>query len=208
MPFVAIADFHFSTDGTHLTLYSPSLCTSCALAELKAYLANFAVLFSGAAPARRLFSRAFALDVSPGRAHNEDIMPNNFDPAIGKATQWRKGQPSPNPGGRPKSRLLSDALRAQLGQIKRDDPSGRTFAEAVAANLIAIACSTDHSAVTAAAEIANRLEGRATQRLEVNDITADLASRSDDELRFHLAHDRWPEDGELDSVAQENTREN
>lgn len=31
------------------------------------------------------------------------------------------------------------------------------------------------------------------QRLEVNDITADLANRSD-ESRYHLLHDAWPED--------------
>jgi hypothetical protein len=121
-------------------------------------------------------------------------MTSNFDPGIGRSTQWRKGQPSPNPGGRPKSRLLSEALRAQLGRIKSDDPEGRSYAEAIAGNLIAIACSQDHSAVTAAAEIANRLEGRSMQRLEVNDISADLAGRSDDELRYHLAYDAWPEE--------------
>ena len=76
-------------------------------------------------------------------------MPNNFDPEIGKRTRWRKGGPSPNPGGRPKSRLLSEALREQLGKIKPDDPEGRSYAEVVAGNLIAIACSQNHSAVTA-----------------------------------------------------------
>jgi hypothetical protein len=135
-------------------------------------------------------------------------MPNSFDPGIGKSTQWRKGQPSPNPGGRPKSRLLSDALRAQLGRIKPDDPAGRSYAEAIAGNLIAIACSQDHSAVTAAAEIANRLEGRSMQRLEVNDISADLANRSDDELRYHLLHDAWPEDRDAASAEPESGRGN
>jgi hypothetical protein len=108
----------------------------------------------------------FDLDVLPRRAHNEDIMPNNFDPSIGAATRWRKGHPSLNPGGRPKSRLLSEALRVQLGQLMPGDLHGRSYAEAIAGNLIAIACSQNHSAVSAAAEIANRLEGRAMQRLE------------------------------------------
>jgi hypothetical protein len=45
--------------------------------------------------------------------------------------------------------------------------------------------------------LANRLEGRAPQRLEVNDITADLANRTDDELRYHLLHDAWPEDADV-----------
>jgi hypothetical protein len=42
-----------------------------------------------------------------------------FDPDIGKATRWKKGQASPNPGGRPKSRLLSEALRTRLAEVKR-----------------------------------------------------------------------------------------
>jgi hypothetical protein len=50
-----------------------------------------------------------------------------FDPNIGAGTGWRKGQPSPNPGGRPRSRVLSEALRTRLGEIKPDDPEGRTF---------------------------------------------------------------------------------
>jgi hypothetical protein len=124
-------------------------------------------------------------------------MANNFDPTIGAATRWKKGQASPNPGGRPKSRLLSEALREQLGKTKPDDPEGRSYAEVVAGNLIAIACSQNHSAVTATAEIANRLEGRATQRLEVNDITADLAERSDEELRYYLVHECWPNADEV-----------
>jgi hypothetical protein len=119
-----------------------------------------------------------------------------FDPSIGVGTQWKRGQ-SGNPGGRPRSRLLSSALGAKLAEVKRDDRGGRTYAEVIAANLIAIACSEGHSAVTAATEIANRLEGRATQRLDVNDITADLAQRSDEELRYYLAHDCWPNDDEV-----------
>jgi len=44
-----------------------------------------------------------------------------FDPDIGKATRWKKGQASPNPGGRPRSRLLSEALRTRLAEVKPDD---------------------------------------------------------------------------------------
>jgi len=148
-------------------------------------------------PLPRLFSRTFDLDARTRREHNEDIMPNNFDPAIGKGTQWRKGGPSPNPGGRPRSRLLSSALGAKLAEIKPGDRESRTYAEVVAANLIGVACSQGHSAVTAAADIANRLEGRATQRLDMNDISADLAQRSDAELRFYLVHECWPNDDEM-----------
>src|SRR5215469_4123800 len=55
-----------------------------------------------------------------------------FDPNVGKATQFRKGQTG-NAGGRPKSRLLSQALRDRLGEIKPGDPEQRSWAEAIAA---------------------------------------------------------------------------
>ncbi len=45
-----------------------------------------------------------------------------FDPSIGRATQFRKGQ-SGNAGGRPKSRLLSEALRNRLA----DRQAGRSY---------------------------------------------------------------------------------
>jgi hypothetical protein len=131
-----------------------------------------------------------------------------FDPTIGVSTRWKKGQPSPNPGGRPKSRLLSEALRIRLAEHKPDDPDGRTFAEVVAANLIEIACAQGRSAVTAAAEIADRLEGRPMQRLDVNDITADLSARSDAELQYHLDHGCWPNEGETsEPVVSQNATE-
>ena len=85
----------------------------------------------------------------------------------------------------------------RLAEPKPNDPEGRTYAEVVAANLIEIACAQGRSAVTAAAEIADRLEGRPMQRLDVNDITADLSTRSDAELQYHLDHGCWPEGDEL-----------
>jgi hypothetical protein len=120
-----------------------------------------------------------------------------FDPNIGRNTRWRKGQPSPNPGGRAKSRLLSEALRTRLAEVKPGDPAGRTFAEVVAANLIEIACSEGPGAVHAANEIADRVEGRSRQQIEVADFTADLRTRSDEELRFYLGNNRWPSDEEM-----------
>ena len=118
-----------------------------------------------------------------------------FDPNIGVGTRWKKGS-SGNSGGRPKSRLLSEALRNRLAQTVDDDPAGRTFAEAVAENLIRLACSQGPSAVHAASEIADRIEGRARQSIEVSDITAKLRSKSDEELRFYLDNLRWPTDEE------------
>jgi hypothetical protein len=118
-----------------------------------------------------------------------------FDPSIGRATQFRKGQ-SGNAGGRPKSRLLSEALRNRLAQTVDDDPAGRTFAEAIAHNLVRIATSQGPSAVHAASEIADRIEGRSRQSIEFSDISADLRSKSDAELQFYVDNNRWPSDEE------------
>jgi hypothetical protein len=120
-----------------------------------------------------------------------------FDPGIGKSTQWQKGQRSPNPGGRPKSRLLSEALRARLGELKPGDSEARTYAEIIAANQIEIACSRGPGAVTAMAEIADRVEGRARQEIAIQDITQELRDKSDEELAFHVENDRWPTEDEL-----------
>ena len=74
------------------------------------------------------------------------------------------------------------------------DPKGRTFAEAIAENLVRIGCSQGPSAVHAANKIANRVD--------VVDFTADLRSRSDEELRFHLEDGRWPTTQELVLLSQ------
>jgi DNA polymerase III delta prime subunit len=118
-----------------------------------------------------------------------------FDPSIGAGTRFKKGS-SGNAGGRPKSRLLSEALRNRLAEVKQDDPAGRTFAEAIAENLVRIACSEGLTAVHAANQIADRIEGRARQSIEVADITAELRNKSDAELQFYLNNNRWPDDAE------------
>jgi hypothetical protein len=109
----------------------------------------------------------------------------------------KKGQASPNPGRRPKSRLLSEALRTRLAEVQPDDPATRTYAEVVAENLVEIACSEGPGAVHAASEIADRLEGRAPQHIAISDFAAELRTKSDEELVFHLKFHRWPSDDEL-----------
>jgi DNA polymerase III delta prime subunit len=99
---------------------------------------------------------------------------------------WRKA----------KGRLLSEALRNRLAEVRPDDPTGRTFAEAIAENLVRIACSEGPSAVHAANEIADRIEGRSRQSIEVADITAEIRNKSDEELKFYLDNSRWPSDEE------------
>lgn len=134
-----------------------------------------------------------AIDYAQGRAHKL-VMTTTFDPETGKATQWKKGCASPNPGGRPKTRLLSEALRSKLGEAQPDDPQGRTYAEVIGMNLIEIASSQGRSAVAAAVEIADRLEGKARQSIQVQDITKEIEQRSDEDLRFYLEHGHWPEE--------------
>ena len=91
-------------------------------------------------------------------------MSTTFDPQIGAATCWRKGQPSPNPGGRPHKTALTDAIRDQLAQVAEKDRAGRTNAEVIAAVLIAKA---KRGNVKAAREIADRAEGRPSQSLNL-----------------------------------------
>jgi hypothetical protein len=85
----------------------------------------------------------------------------------------------------------------RLAEVKPDDSTGRTYAEVVAENLIEIACSEGPGAVHAASEIADRLEGRAPQHIAISDFAAELRTKSDDELEFHLRFGRWPSDEEL-----------
>ena len=118
-----------------------------------------------------------------------------FDPNIGAGTRWKKGA-SGNPGGRPRTRLLSEALRSRLAEVRPDDPERRTWAEAIAQNLVRIACSEGPSAVHAATEIADRIEGRPRQSIEVADVTTELRNKSDAELQFYLDNNRWPSDEE------------
>jgi hypothetical protein len=124
-------------------------------------------------------------------------MARNFDPEIGRATRWQKGMNSPNPSGRPKIRLISEALRIKLAEVKPDDPQGRTYAELVAASLVETASSRGcRTSVAAANEIIDRLEGRARQQIEVADVTRQLQDKSDYELQFYLDHGFWPDEQE------------
>ena len=120
----------------------------------------------------------------------------SFDLIIGRSTQWKKGQ-SGNAGWRPKARFLSEALRTRLAEVKSGDPEKRTWAEIVVTNLIEIAASKSPGAVAAANEVCDRIEGRAPQSIQISDLAADLQSRSDEELEFHLVNNRWPTDEEL-----------
>jgi hypothetical protein len=89
------------------------------------------------------------------------------NPDVGKAYRWKKGQ-SGNPGGRPKSKTLSDAYRNKLEEPVPNDPEKRTWAELIAEAQVRDAVRGN---VQAAREIADRTEGRARQAIEFEDTT-------------------------------------
>src|ERR1700731_5150998 len=99
-------------------------------------------------------------------------MSKTFDPEIGRATRWTKGQPSPNPGGRPNKTPLTDAYRRLLEMLFPGDERGRTYVERIAQIVCYEAGSGDLAAVR---EIADRTEGRPRQNIEMNPMNLDLS---------------------------------
>src|SRR5271169_6521496 len=93
-------------------------------------------------------------------------------PEAAKPYRWKKGGPSPNPGGRPKTAHISEALRAVL-------ESGE--AQQLASVLLEVAAGRKKgSAVQVAAlrEIADRTEGKPHQSVEVDaNFSSNLAER-------------------------------
>ena len=90
--------------------------------------------------------------------------PDNLRPYM-----WQKGQPSPNPGGRPKRAPISEAYARQIGKPLPDElrrklglPRDATWADAMALGQMRSAVKGN---TVAAKEIADRIEGRVTQPL-------------------------------------------
>jgi hypothetical protein len=110
-------------------------------------------------------------------------MSKTFDPEIGRATRWTKGQASPNPGGRPNKTPLSDAYRRLLETPYPGDERGRTYVERIAEVVCFEAGGGDLAAVR---EIADRTEGRPRQNVETNCMNLDL-SRLTPEQQLQLA---------------------
>ncbi len=107
----------------------------------------------------------------------------------GEATRWKPGQ-SGNPGGRPRTAPLSNAYREKLASLVPNDPQGRTYAQAIADALADQARAGD---IRAAQELADRVEGRARQSIEIeNAVLRDAFERMNrDEL------DAYARDGKL-----------
>jgi hypothetical protein len=88
------------------------------------------------------------------------------------------------------------ALRERLAQ--KDPKTKKLWAERLADVLIECVFNPDpeldKTRIAAWTEVVDRCEGKAKQQIEVNDITAELRSRSDEDLMYHLQHGHWPED--------------
>jgi hypothetical protein len=82
-------------------------------------------------------------------------------------SQFKKGQ-SGNPGGRPKSKPFTDALRIAVLEADGDTTKLRR----IAAKLTEMAISGDIQAIR---EIFDRLEGKAHQSVELNDNRSELS---------------------------------
>jgi hypothetical protein len=113
----------------------------------------------------------------------------------GEATRFKPGQ-SGNPGGRPKKTPLADACRELLNKPAPDDPSGRSYAEAIAERLARKALAGD---ISAAREIADRAEGKARQAMELGGVDGGpvrFEGMSDEQLDQRLEEllEKWKTD--------------
>jgi hypothetical protein len=88
---------------------------------------------------------------------------------------------------------LLNALRSKVAEV---DTKGRTI-ESLLVEVLVNEALDGKNRLAAVEIILDRLEGRSRQRLEVADVTAQLRDKSDEELQFHLDHNRWPDETEL-----------
>jgi hypothetical protein len=79
--------------------------------------------------------------------------------------RFKKGEPSPNPGGRPKSKEINAASREYLKSDTGDSPKVETNAQAIVAKIGRKAKKGDLGAATF---LANRAEGLPVQGLSIN----------------------------------------
>ena len=100
----------------------------------------------------------------------ENTSGNTLPPGMAEK-MWKPGQ-SGNPGGRPKRKPLTDAYSALLGQTVPPEIARQlrisetsTYAEVVAMALLKEAVK---GKVNAAAELADRVEGRVMERVQVS----------------------------------------
>ena len=95
---------------------------------------------------------------------------------------WPRGV-SGNPGGRPRKRLITDELERLL-QEEAPDKNGQTWATAIAEALLRQAITGD---VRAIAELANRVEGKPLQAVDLHlDPSNDIQNLTEEELNERI----------------------
>jgi hypothetical protein len=91
---------------------------------------------------------------------------------------------SGNPGGRPRKRLISDEIERLLLE-DAPNASGKTYATALAEVLLKQALKGDLRAI---AEVANRVEGKPIQAVDLDiNPNEDIESLTDEELETRIA---------------------
>lgn len=85
--------------------------------------------------------------------------------AKGAPYRWKPGQ-SGNPGGRPKTKVISKACRELLALDVPGDRRGRTYAEKIVAKWAKLAL---HGSLVAGQMLADRAEGRPRQTIDIGD---------------------------------------
>lgn len=121
----------------------------------------------------------------PGENTSENTTADDGCPERLRPYQWKKGQRSPNPGGRPKKAPVADAYARQVEAPLPDDlrsklklPRGATWADAMALGQLRSAVQGN---TAAAREIADRVEGRARLPVEVE-------TPENEALRIEVVH--------------------
>lgn len=117
---------------------------------------------------------------------------NTVRNTAGLRPPWQSGQ-SGNPGGRPRKKLITAAYEEMLAQLVPGDKEGRTFAQAIAFAMVREAVK---GKVNAAAEIADRVEGKTLQQLAgpeggvIPIATLTAKDLSDDQIAAILLRDK------------------
>jgi hypothetical protein len=122
------------------------------------------------------------------------------DPNWNRGGQFKPGQ-SGNPYGKARKlkTLISMALAEKMASVDPEVIGVRqTCAERIADIMYTCVIhpdpEVDKTRLMAISEIIDRVEGKAKQQIDLNDVTEDLRSRSDEDLAYYMQHAHWPED--------------
>ena len=115
---------------------------------------------------------------------------SGHEKSLANLKPWAKGV-SGNPGGRPRKQPITEAYLEVAARKAPGDPQGRTYAQAAAERQFRAALKGSTSAIR---EIADRLEGKPQQRIEMTNVEDFLAGRSTEEKEFFAVHGYWLND--------------